>query len=61
MDCFFVDIFIGNKDKLEVQLFETKNSIIDDCRGKFDFIEMFDNLPNYYGKRQLVLYVFKKT
>jgi hypothetical protein len=56
----FVDIFIGNKDKLEVQVFEDKNSLIEDCKNKFKLIEVFENLPNYYGKRQLILYAFKR-
>lgn len=55
-----IDIFIANKDKLEVQLFEDKNAIVEDCKDQFDLVEMFEDLPNYYGKRKLVLYVFKK-
>jgi hypothetical protein len=35
---FFVDIFIENKDKLEVQFFENKNSIVEDCKGKFSLL-----------------------
>lgn len=58
---FFVDIFVGNKGKLEVQLFENRESIIKDCSGKFNLVEMFDDLPNYYGKKKPgILYVFKK-
>jgi len=57
---FFVDIFVGNKDKLEVQLFEDKCSIVEDCKGKFSLVEIFEDLPNYYGDKKLILYVFKK-
>jgi len=56
----FIDIFIANRDKLEVQLFENEKSIIEDCKGKFSLVEVFNSLPNYYGERNLILYVFKK-
>ena len=58
---FITDIFIGNNDKLEVNYFEDRQSITKCCENKFKFLEWFDKLPNYYGKREIVLYVFRKT
>jgi len=57
---FITDIFIANDDKLEVNYFEDRQSIIKCCENNFKFLEMFDKRPNYYNEREFILYVFQK-